>query len=597
MFMRQFVRLALVSFAISTLASTVVGDEPQKSEQQPQRAVVQVLAQPTAAGGVGVQDAANIQRLKQALLRQLNSMVPQIPQDLEEPSGTERILLLAPDEPLVIQLEMTIDGKPYRSGREKMVDELLEVAAAVDFDWARSMESRKFRIGRLNSTAPEVYTELFDRNGDKKIDRYECRLMLAVALGVPALQIFTNNANFNLPDIFELLDADQDKQLSKEELAAAEQRLKSRDRDGNDLLELTELTSNNNPVQRNRVSGTDNSLIRIIGRQFDAQATHKTLADRYGVADRLPAKRLPSLREELDTDNSALIEASELAALATLPPHLHLEVRLGTESQETNAIRVTVRSVRPELGKLEEIVQPIRDGLRITSAGLQLDLMSADAKSVVTYASSAQAMITRLDKDKNGYIDEKDIDASGQQAAYYKPQFEAWDANGDGKVYADDIAAYYEEQTRRQNDRIMIAATEVGGALLDRIDETGDRRVSLREMQNAAERLAMYDADQDGAIARREVPRNLRLAVARGANAYAMLNPNQRLNVAYINQLGAGPVTSANPGPEWFQRMDRNGDGDITPKEFLGELELFEKLDTNHNGFLEVSEAYAAEKS
>ncbi|MDA0588835.1 MAG: hypothetical protein O2820_18900 [Planctomycetota bacterium] len=40
--------------------------------------------------------------------------------------------------------------------------------------------------------------------------------------------------------------------------------------------------------------------------------------------------------------------------------------------------------------------------------------------------------------------------------------------------------------------------------------------------------------------------------------------------------------------------MDRNGGGDVTLKEFLGEKADFEKLDTNKDGFIEPGEAKAA---
>ena len=47
------------------------------------------------------------------------------------------------------------------------------------------------------------------------------------------------------------------------------------------------------------------------------------------------------------------------------------------------------------------------------------------------------------------------------------------------------------------------------------------------------------------------------------------------------------------PVPEWFVRMDRNGDGDVT-LQTLGEEEQFKKLDANGDGFIELKEAEAA---
>ena len=42
--------------------------------------------------------------------------------------------------------------------------------------------------------------------------------------------------------------------------------------------------------------------------------------------------------------------------------------------------------------------------------------------------------------------------------------------------------------------------------------------------------------------------------------------------------------------------MDKNGDGDITLREFLGTKEQFKNLDKNGDGFIELSEAEAVGK-
>ena len=47
-------------------------------------------------------------------------------------------------------------------------------------------------------------------------------------------------------------------------------------------------------------------------------------------------------------------------------------------------------------------------------------------------------------------------------------------------------------------------------------------------------------------------------------------------------------------GPIWFQRMDRNLDGDLTWKEFLGPRHVFEELDLDHDGLISPEEAEKA---
>ena len=50
-------------------------------------------------------------------------------------------------------------------------------------------------------------------------------------------------------------------------------------------------------------------------------------------------------------------------------------------------------------------------------------------------------------------------------------------------------------------------------------------------------------------------------------------------------------------GPIWFQRMDRNNDGDLTWQEFLGHREDFYALDADRDGLIDPEEAEQAGKS
>jgi len=47
-------------------------------------------------------------------------------------------------------------------------------------------------------------------------------------------------------------------------------------------------------------------------------------------------------------------------------------------------------------------------------------------------------------------------------------------------------------------------------------------------------------------------------------------------------------------GPAWFRKMDRNRDGDVSRREFLGTREQFDRLDLDHDGLLSPKEAQAA---
>ena len=57
---------------------------------------------------------------------------------------------------------------------------------------------------------------------------------------------------------------------------------------------------------------------------------------------------------------------------------------------------------------------------------------------------------------------------------------------------------------------------------------------------------------------------------------------------ALVGPASPPPTTT---GPGWFQRMDRNHDGEISRREFLGPRPLFDRYDKNGDGVIEPGEA------
>jgi hypothetical protein len=48
------------------------------------------------------------------------------------------------------------------------------------------------------------------------------------------------------------------------------------------------------------------------------------------------------------------------------------------------------------------------------------------------------------------------------------------------------------------------------------------------------------------------------------------------------------------PGLAWFFQMDRNHDGDVSWREFLGSRQAFRRLDTDGDGLISIDEALRA---
>lgn len=528
--------------------------------------------------------------------------------DVEDPR--ERFLLLLPGGPLVVQAAISVDGQPFRTKREALVDELL-AAADTDGDgkptWAEGFQSSRFTLGRLqvtNDQQARQYLMLFDRNRDGLIDRGEVRAFLARYFQGGAFFLSTSaqprgygtrilangrvvtggGANANVQ---QLLDTDADGHLSKEEIAKAPDRLKSRDANDDDLLYPSEVagSASSGRVQQTasgrvaRPAVPSQMVTVMLGPTATAAELFAALTQRYrndrGVIEPGSFSGVPGLFQALDADDDGLLQQSEMTALNSMEPHVEIQVALGENGG------LTLDRMSAGLTAASET----KNSLAMTLPGINLSFVAnTAAPRSYDYSRTATSYLTRYDSDKNGYLDEKEVGNSFARLA------QMWDADNDGKIFPKEIEASYRRTQAPLMSQVRASVVTQGNPLFSTLDLSGDGRLSLREMRTSPKRILTFDRNTDGEIDASEIPATIAITFAQGYGAYSYGRPVQRTGSPAVSR-----VATKNQ-PEWFTRMDRNGDGDVTLKEFLGEKTDFDKLDTNDDGFIEPAEARAAGK-
>ena len=137
--------------------------------------------------------------------------------------------------------------------------------------------------------------------------------------------------------------------------------------------------------------------------------------------------------------------------------------------------------------------------------------------------------------------------------------------------------------------QLLMSVDKKSQSLFRLLDVDSDRRLEPRELLNPVAKMSTFDQNRDGILTEPEMKTVYELSFQLQAPSLFMdnlrLNQNDRI----------GPIlTPLTAGPEWFRQMDRNLDGDLTRREFLGPGNVFHQLDQDQDGLINAAEADAA---
>ncbi|QDU31314.1 transaldolase/EF-hand domain-containing protein [Anatilimnocola aggregata] len=522
----------------------------------------------------------------------------------EKPLATERLLLLAPQGPLIVEFELWIDGQPQADEFDRLLQEVLKLADT-DLDgtatWKEVTTSPKFRYGQFGNlpidreNAPKQIIQQYDLDGDGRVDLAELPRFLtrnaggARAFSVRSIEQFHGRNRRGSPT-WRALDTDNDGQLTKAEIEAAAAQLRLLDSDDDETLVVGELrrTTEVELMPGNRTRGIRGDFARVLGEHANWDSIRAALEEQYALGGTLGSDDFGEQRElfiHLDEDKDGKIGRKEFPRLNTARSNLFLRLQFGQPTVSQAGSPRTSPMIDVAYGNL----LPSREGSfptviswpnRVTfrSPGVSLKFVRNDTLATVDFAAQAQQGLAMYDADANGYLESSEVSAAVQQQF---GRFEALDADADGKVYLLEITDFLRQRQGAQRVQVHARVQDQEDSLFLALDENADDRLDARELERAAARLQQLDANSDGAITVDELPEEIVIVIARGS----IENQEQLFAV--------GPVETRAPSenlPSWFAAMDTSRDGVISAKEFLGSAEKFATLDRNQNGFFEPDE-------
>lgn len=535
------------------------------------------------------------------------------PQPKPDAAGADRdsvqdVMFLSETRPIFIRLRLDAGGKAFRAA---WLEAVQAIHTYLDRDGDGILTKDEADRGSLpmmvraatGGAAALPRADLDASPKDGKVSLEELAEVLRPALGpfrvqVGRLAIDRNDALFNH------LDRNKDGTVSKDELRGAVSSLHRFDLDDDELIDSAEMEPFSNPLAASREEQTRRGKIaavppvielspgdpsfrpvRLLLKKYDTGSKGSAAAG----DNRLSPEEFaidPKEFASSDTDSDGALDTEELRRfLSRVGPDVELVVKLSGKGPASTTIEASGAGSKPLPPEVR--VAKLSDGdIEISIGEVSLDFHADGGEHAAEnarryYAGQFQA----ADKDNNKYLEKSEVNDHGPFASL----FDMMDKDGDGKLYMKEVDAFVDQQSQAARSQMVLSVDDQGRAIFAIMDLNRDRHLGTREIRDAVTRVASWDRDGDGQIRSDEIPHHFQLSIGRGQITAVGMG-----RFAAPGMMAAPDSRAPTAGPSWFRKMDRNRDGDISRREFLGPRADFERLDRDHDGLIDAAEASKA---
>lgn len=521
-------------------------------------------------------------------------------------------LIVMLDPPVFIRVQLEVDGIPYRRHWRQHIQALHDV---VDTNADGVLTIDEIDVALVSQSTPIEAKQLLQDPAlwscdllpvDRVLTADELVLAAEMQTGGPFQETQSTSANSPNLDVnfvqggtgktpgqvlFETLDLDGNGRLTSEEIDLGRESLRRLDFDVDGNASLSEMEYTRNPFQGQTQFGASSeavpvqvidrsgkwgSLIEQLMRRFGGEPTvgrgERTLsANSLGIPQRV--------FENYDHDGNDQLDRREIRSLLADPPvAIAMTVRVGSRAPGQPMVEVhsteawgnaTVRTTPAGIASL--IVD-----------GFQIEILAGQS-SAGQFVDFFKAIFSGYDRDANAYLEPDEV-----QGGQLEGVFERFDLNHDQMLYEDEMLAVVEAESAAAVSRSRLVPSNRGRDLFEILDENRDRRISPRELASIVLRIGIWDENGDAALTQSEIPQLYQLSFDRGQPDFPGVIPQGVVTVVPAPGIPAAVTTD---GPVWYQRMDRNNDGDVSRREFLGTPDQFNELDLNGDELISPQEA------
>ncbi|MEZ6050444.1 MAG: EF-hand domain-containing protein [Planctomycetaceae bacterium] len=530
--------------------------------------------------------------IRSLVLIVLLPVCPQTAMAAEVSEDVYDLLFFASDGPAFLRVELASSTLGIQTVRNRYAAVLLE---ALDLNKDERLSEAEARLipveGRFAAEAEKLgdhWTELDLSPTDGAISLDELSAYLDPLLGERFASRKRPPLLVQSVQLHPRLDRNGDRQISRDEIEQGIETLRQYDFDDDETFspaELQPFPQSMIDAQMTSTTNDDNREFVVLDEGEPLAALAQRLIASYTTlgTDGLTSQQMAMSDEtfrSFDKDDNSLLDATELVQLLQHPqPDAEITVDLRRR-------RVTLQRVRRESERVREVPSTSKQRLTLQVGDETIEFTASDNR----YQASDQISLLKIefrrqDGDKNGYLGPQEFGMLAVDGA----SFEDVDLNGDGQVYLDELDRFVRLDAYLAQCYAEMTIDAVDKPLFQILDENVDRRLTQKEFDAGIERMQPYDSDGDGLLDANELQalRKYRVSFSFG------IPPAVRIERQ--NQMTAErrmPITRQQAsGPEWFQKMDRNQDGDVTWREFLGPRTTFDQLDKDGSGWIDTNEA------